>query len=514
MATATKNAPAKKAVTNAASKPAAKSVSKETLKHSATNGAAKNGTNGSTKNGTNGSTKNGATTNGTMTNGSVMSTIASGKGIPAKKGKGSFSEVPGKYCVRDITLADEGRKLIEWAESRMPVLMHIREKYRKAQPLKGLRLAGSLHVTKETAVLVETFASLGAEVSWSGCNPLSTNDPVSAALAKAGISIFAWYGNHDDFYWCIERTIDLKPHLTLDDGCDLINTVHEKYATFAKTEVIGGTEETTTGVHRLRARAAAGKLYYPVYAVNDAETKWDFDNVYGTGQSTLDGILRATSVMFAGKTFVVAGNGHCGSGVAKRAVGMGANVVITEIKATAALKAVLEGQTVMPMADAAKVGDIFCTATGVKDIIRKEHFLSMKDGAIVCNTGHYDAEINLKELESVSKSHRTIRANCEEYTLKNGKKIFVLAEGRLVNLAAAEGHPSEVMDMSFSNQLMCHIKLAEAHKAGEKLPKEVIDIPAEQDEYIAETKLRTMGMKMDKLSKDQLSYINDYNAGT
>jgi adenosylhomocysteinase len=479
MATATKKAPAKKA---GAFKAATKSVV-------------------SVSNGTNRS-------NGSASNGAAK------KSIPAKKGKGTFSEVAGKYCVRDIKQAEEGRKLIQWAESRMPVLMAIREKYGKIKPFKGLRLAGSLHVTKETAVLVETFAALGADVSWSGCNPLSTSDPVAAALAKSGISIFAWYGNHEDFYWCIERTIDLKPHLTLDDGCDLINTVHEKYASFAKNEVIGGTEETTTGVHRLRARAAAGKLYYPVFAVNDAETKWDFDNVFGTGQSTLDGILRATSVMLAGKTFVVAGNGHCGSGVAKRAAGMGANVIVTEVKATAALKAVLEGQRVMTMDEAAKHGDIFCTATGVKDIIRKQHFLSMKDGAIVCNTGHYDAEINLKELASVAKSKRTIRQNCEEYTLKNGKKIYVLAEGRLVNLAAAEGHPSEVMDMSFSNQLMCHIKLAEAHKAGKKLPNQVLDIDPAQDEFIAETKLKTMGMKMDKLSKDQLSYINDYNAGT
>jgi adenosylhomocysteinase len=481
MATVTKKTPAKSAVSNGVHK---NGVSKSAVKNSAESKSA------------------------------GSATSASQKAIPPKKAKGTFSEVPGKYCVRDIKLADEGRKLIQWAESRMPVLMALREKYSKTKPFKGLRLAGSLHVTKETAVLVETFAALGADVSWSGCNPLSTNDAVAAALAKAGISIFAWYGNHDDFYWCIERTIDLKPHLTLDDGCDLINTVHEKYAAFAKSEVIGGTEETTTGVHRLRARAAAGKLFYPVYAVNDAETKWDFDNVFGTGQSTLDGILRATSVMLAGKTFVVAGNGHCGSGVAKRAAGMGANVIVTEVKATAALKAVLEGQRVMTMDEASKVGDIFCTATGVKDIIRKQHFLNMKDGAIVCNTGHYDAEINLKELASIAKSKRVIRENCEEYTLKNGKKIFVLAEGRLVNLAAAEGHPSEVMDMSFSNQLMCHIKLAEAHKAGKKLPKQVLDIDPEQDEFIAETKLKTMGMKIDKLTKEQLAYINDYNAGT
>lgn len=438
---------------------------------------------------------------------------AAGK-IPAKAGKGKFSEVPGKYCVRDIKLAEEGRRLIDWAESRMPVLMKLREKYGKTQPLKGYRIAGCLHVTKETAVLIRTLTAAGAEVSWSGCNPLSTHDAVAAALAEEGTSIFAWYGNHDDFYWCIDRTIEQKPHLTLDDGCDLINSVHEHHIDFAQNEVIGGTEETTTGIQRLRARAAAGKLFYPVIAVNDAETKWDFDNVYGTGQSTLDGIIRATSVMLAGKNFVVAGHGHCGSGVAKRAKGMGANVIATEIKATAALKAVLEGHEVMPMDKAAKVGDIFCTATGVKDIIRKKHFESMRDGAIVCNTGHYDAEINITELKEIAVSQRTMRPNCEEYTLKNGNRIYVLAEGRLVNLAAAEGHPSEVMDMSFANQFMSHIRLAEAHTNGLKLPNEVLDIPVEQDEYIATMKLATMGLKVDKLTQEQIEYISDYNAGT
>lgn len=446
------------------------------------------------------------------TNGAVK-TKAVGK-IPAKAAKGKFSEERGKYCVRDMKLAEEGQRLIDWAESRMPVLMKLRERFSKTQPLKGYRIAGCLHVTKETAVLIRTLAAAGAEVSWSGCNPLSTNDAVAAALAADGISIFAWYGNHEDFYWCIDRTIEQKPHLTLDDGCDLINSVHEHHEDFAKNEVVGGTEETTTGIQRLRARAADGKLYYPVIAVNDAETKWDFDNVYGTGQSTLDGIIRATSVMLAGKNFVVAGHGHCGSGVAKRAKGMGANVIATEIKATAALKAVLEGNEVMPMDKAARVGDIFCTATGVKDIIRKKHFEVMRDGAIVCNTGHYDAEINLKELQEIAVSRRTIRTNCEEYTLKNGNRIYVLAEGRLVNLAAAEGHPSEVMDMSFANQFMSHVRLAVAHKRGEKFPNEVLDIPVEQDEEIATMKLATMGLKVDKLTAEQLAYISDYNAGT
>lgn len=434
--------------------------------------------------------------------------------IPQKNEQGSFSEVQGSYCVRDISLAEEGRKLIDWAEANMPVMMHFRKEFEKTKPFAGYRLAGCLHVTKETAVLIETFKAAGAEVYWSGCNPLSTNDAVAAALAAAGISIYAWHGNHEDFYWCIDRTLDNRPHLTLDDGCDLINTVHEKMIEYAKNDVIGGTEETTTGVHRLRARSADGKLYYPVFAVNDAETKWDFDNVYGTGQSTLDGILRATSVMLAGKNFVVAGHGHCGAGVAKRASGMGSNVIITEVKATAAIKGVLEGYEVRTMDEAAKIGDIFCTATGMKDIIRKHHFESMRDGAIVCNTGHYDCEINIGELDEISVSKRTIRQNCEEYTLKNGNRIYVLAEGRLVNLAAAEGHPSEVMDMSFANQFLCHVKLVEAHRAGQKLPVEVIDIPVEQDEYIAELKLKTMGLSVDILTQEQIDYATNYQEGT
>ncbi len=436
------------------------------------------------------------------------------KNLPPKKAQGKFDEKPGLYCVRDLGLADEGRRLIDWAEARMPVLMHLREKYSETKPFKGYKVAGCLHVTKETAVLIRTFQAAGAEVSWSGCNPLSTNDAVAAALADEGISIFAWYDNGPDFYWCIERTIDEPPHLTLDDGCDLINTVHEKHIDMAQNFVLGGTEETTTGIQRLRARAKENKLYYPVYAVNDAETKWDFDNVYGTGQSTLDGILRATSVLLAGKNVVVAGHGHCGSGVAKRAKGMGANTIITEVKPTAALKGTLEGHEVMKMDEASKVGDIFVTATGVKDIIRKWHFESMRDGAIVCNTGHYDAEINIPELEEITESKRTIRPNCEEYTLKNGKKIFLLAQGRLVNLAAAEGHPSEVMDMSFANQFMSHLRLVEFNKKGEKLPLKVLDLPVEQDQFIAKTKLHMMNTAIDELTPEQIAYIDDYNAGT
>src|SRR5688500_7664562 len=301
------------------------------------------------------------------------------------------------YKVADMKLAEHGRLRIEWAESRMPVLMALREKAKTEQPLKGMRVAGCLHVTKETAVLIRTLRAAGAEVSWSGCNPLSTNDEVAAALAAEGTSIYAWHGlSTEEFYWCIERTLDFKPTLTLDDGADLIFTVHSKHQELADT-VLGGTEETTTGVHRLRAMAEDGKLLYPVYAVNDSETKWDFDNVYGTGQSSIDGILRATSVFLAGKVFVVAGYGHCGKGVAARARGMGAQVVVTEIVPTQALRATLDGFRVMPMDEAARVGDVFITATGIKDIIRGRHFESMKDGAVVCNTGHYDVELNLKE---------------------------------------------------------------------------------------------------------------------
>jgi len=420
----------------------------------------------------------------------------------------------GAYKVRDLRLADAGRLRIEWAESRMPVLMRLRERFAETKPFAGYKITGCLHVTKETAVLVETFAACGAEVAWSGCNPLSTNDEVSAALAAAGTEIYAWHGqNVEEFYWSIDRSIDKPPHLTLDDGADLIFRVHNKFPELAD-HIIGGSEETTTGVHRLRAMAADGKLLYPVFAVNDAETKWDFDNVYGTGQSTLDGILRASSVLLAGKNFVVAGYGHCGRGVAMRARGMGANVIVTEVKATAALKATLEGCRVMTMEEAAEMGDIFVTATGMKDVIRGRHFMKMKDGAVVCNTGHYDVELNLKELAELSTDARMVRDSNREYTLENGKRVFVLADGRLVNLAAAEGHPSEVMDMSFANQFNAHLKLVQAAEAGETLPRSVIDLPVELDQEIAGIKLETMGLSIDSLSEEQVAYATDYSAGT
>ena len=420
----------------------------------------------------------------------------------------------GAYKVRDLSLADAGRLKIEWAESRMPVLMKLRDEYAKTQPFKGYKITGCLHVTKETAVLIETLQACGAEVEWSGCNPLSTSDEVAAALATGGTEIYAWYGqNTEDFYWCIDRTIDKTPSTTLDDGADLIFRVHSAFPEKAK-DIIGGSEETTTGVHRLRAMGADGKLLYPVFAVNDVETKWDFDNVYGTGQSTIDGILRASSVFLAGKNFVVAGYGHCGRGVAMRAAGMGANVIITEIKPTAALKATLDGYRVMTMDEAATVGDIFVTATGMKDIIRGEHFVTMKEGAIVSNTGHYDVEIDLVALDEIAVGKRTVRQDNVEYTLDNGRKIYVLADGRLVNLAAAEGHPSEVMDMSFANQFQAHLNLIQRHESGEQMPNEVMDLPEELDQMIATMKLETMGIQIDVLSDEQVSYATDYSAGT
>lgn len=415
------------------------------------------------------------------------------------------------FKVRDLSLAQQGRNKIDWAERHMPVMMALREKYSETKPLAGMRIAGCIHVTKETAVLVRTLVSAGAEVSWSGCNPLSTQDDIAAALADERISVYAWHGlSVEDFYWCIERTLDFKPTLTLDDGADLIFTVHNRFPEIANT-IIGGTEETTTGVHRLRAMAKDGKLLYPVIAVNDAETKWDFDNVYGTGQSSLDGIIRSSNILLAGKVFVVAGYGHCGKGCAMRARGMGAHVIVTEVKPTAALKAIMDGFEVMPMDEASKLGDIFITATGMKDVIRKRHFENMKEGAVVCNTGHYDVEINIPELEELATGMREIRENNTEYTLTNGRKVYLLCRGRLVNLAGAEGHPSEVMDMSFANQFMSMIRLS---KEGKGLDKTVYDISEAQDQEIALLKLHTINRYIDTLTDEQVRYTSDYSAGT
>lgn len=415
------------------------------------------------------------------------------------------------HKVKDVALAPEGRRKIEWAESRMPVMMEMRKRFSETKPLQGARIAGCLHVTKETAVLIRTLKAAGAEIAWSGCNPLSTQDDVAAALADEGTQIFAWHGmGTDDFYWCIDKTIEMNPTLTLDDGADLIFTMHNKYKD-RLGDVWGGTEETTTGVHRLRAMADDGALGYPVIAVNDAQTKWDFDNVYGTGQSSLDGILRATSILIAGKNFVVAGYGRCGRGCASRARGLGANVIVTEINPIRALQATLEGFRVLPMDEAARLGDIFITATGMKDVIVKRHFESMKDGAVVCNTGHYDCEINIGDLDAVAGSSREIRQNNEEYRMPDGRRLYLLAKGRLVNLAAAEGHPSEVMDMSFANQFLSMLFLTKNHAS---LKKNVYGVPEEQDREIATLKLETMGLSVDRLTEEQILYHSDYAAGT
>jgi adenosylhomocysteinase len=393
----------------------------------------------------------------------------------------------------------------------MPALAALRANAEVEKPLAGQRVAGCLHVTKETAVLVETLVAAGAEVSWSGCNPLSTQDDVAAWLAREGYGVHAWYGQDtEEFYQCIDRTLDFRPTLTLDDGADLIYRVHSNFPELADG-ITGGTEETTTGVHRLRAMADAGELLYPVIAVNDAATKCDFDNVHGTGQSTLDGIIRATSVLLAGKTFVIAGYGHCGNGLAVRARGMGANIVVTEVDPLPALRAVMDGFRVMRMDEAAVIGDIFCTATGMKDVIVDRHFDSMKDGAVVCNTGHYDCEINIPDLESKSEGIYTVRDNNEAFRMPDGRTIYLLARGRLVNLAAAEGHPSEVMDMSFANQFLALCRLA---SEGAGYEKRVYDISAEQDSELAALKLQTAGITIDELTPGQIAYGSDFSAGT
>ena len=416
-----------------------------------------------------------------------------------------------RYTVADLGLSEAGRLKVEWARSRMPALASLRAKAEIERPLEGQRIAGCLHVTKETAVLIETLVAAGAEVSWSGCNPLSTQDEVAAWLASEGYSIHAWYGqDNSGFYECIDRTLEFEPTLTLDDGADLIYRVHSQFTDLAEG-IIGGTEETTTGVHRLRAMADAGELLYPVIAVNDAETKWDFDNVHGTGQSTIDGILRATSVLLAGKNFVVAGYGHCGKGLAMRARGMGANVIITEIDPIPALKALMDGFRVMKMDEAASLGDLFCTATGMKDVIVGRHYDSMKDGAIICNTGHYDCEISISDLEERADEIFAIRDNNEAFVLSDGRRIHLLARGRLVNLAAAEGHPSEVMDMSFANQFLALCRLA---REGTDYDNTVYDIHPDQDRQLAELKLSSSGITIDELTEDQKAYVLDFSAGT
>jgi adenosylhomocysteinase len=415
-----------------------------------------------------------------------------------------------QFQVKDKSLAPQGHLQIEWAQKHMPVLTQIKTRFNKQKPFKGLTLGGCLHVTKETAVLAQTLTAGGAKVALCGSNPLSTQDDVAAALADEGIHVFAWRGqNTEEYYQCIDKVLDFKPDITLDDGADLVGTLHSKRTKQLK-DVKGGTEETTTGVIRLRAMEKDNSLKYAIIAVNDAYTKYMFDNRYGTGQSTIDGLIRATNTLLAGKTFVVCGYGWCSRGIAMRAQGLGANVVVTEVKPLRALEAVMNGLRVMPITQAAAIGDIFITATGDINVIRKEHMQKMKDGAIIANSGHFNVEIAIKDLEALATARRTIRPNLEEFTMKDGRRLYLLAEGRLVNLAAAEGHPSEVMDMSFANQALCAEHIA---KSAKMTPK-VYSVPCEIDDRVAELKLKSMSVKIDKLTAEQQKYLSAWELGT
>ncbi|MFY9794934.1 MAG: adenosylhomocysteinase [Candidatus Nitrosopolaris sp.] len=415
------------------------------------------------------------------------------------------------YHVKDISLAGEGKKKIDWAETHMPVLVALRHKYQDEKPLKGIKIAGCLHVTKETGVLARVLQSVGAELAWCGCNPLSTQDDVAASLATdEHISVFARRGiSTREYYDDIRSVIGIHPNITIDDGADLTIEMHKEM--IGKSVIYGGTEETTTGVVRLRALQNAGKLKYPIIAVNDAETKHDFDNVYGTVQSALDGIIRATNILLAGKNIVVAGYGHVGKGIAKRAAGMGCNVIVTEVDPIAALKAKLDGFSVSQMFSASGIGDVFITTTGCKDVIAEGDILRMKDGAILANAGHFNVEISIPAIEAQSTSSTRINEHTVQYKLKSGSRIYLIGEGRLVNLAAAEGHPSEVMDMSFANQFLSVMKLAESKGSMKPL---VYDVDISQDKEIALAKLESMGIQIDHLTEEQRLYSEGFSEGT
>jgi adenosylhomocysteinase len=417
-----------------------------------------------------------------------------------------------QYDVKDLGLAEGGRRRIEWAEQEMPVLRKVRERFTKEKPLAGSRLSACLHVTSETANLMHTLQAGGAEVVLCASNPLSTQDDVAASLVThLEMPVFAIKGEDNATYYAhIHAAIDHKPQVTMDDGADLVGTLH-KDRREEMQEVIGGTEETTTGVIRLRAMAADGALGYPVIAVNDALTKHLFDNRYGTGQSTIDGIVRATNILLAGKTFVISGYGWCGRGLAMRAKGMGANVVVTEVDPLVALEAVMDGFRVMPMMEAAPIGDIFCTLTGDINVIDKHHFELMKDGAIVSNSGHFNVEVNIPALEAMSDEKRRIRQFVEEFQLSDGRRINLLADGRLINLAAAEGHPPSVMDMSFANQALAYEYML---KNADQLENKVYMIPEELDREIAQLKLAAMGVKIDVLTPEQDKYLSSWEEGT
>jgi adenosylhomocysteinase len=416
------------------------------------------------------------------------------------------------YRVSNISLAEEGKKKIDWAETHMPVLVALRQKYQMIRPLEGVRVAGCLHVTKETGVLIRTLKTAGAEISWCGCNPLSTQDDVAASLAKdESVSVFASRGvSTKQYYDDIHSVIGFDPNITVDDGADLIVEMH-KNINKSKSIVYGGTEETTTGVIRLRAMQKSSKLMYPIIAVNDAETKHDFDNIYGTGQSAIDGIIRATNILISGKNVVVAGYGHVGKGIAKNASGVGANVTITEVDPIAALKAKLDGYSVAPMIKAAEIGEVFITTTGCKDVITEEDITRMKDGAILANAGHFNVEISISALENQSTDKGQINKDTVQYNLKNGNRVYLIGEGRLVNLAAAEGHPSEVMDMSFANQFLAVLRLVQS---GGNLKPLVYKVERSQDQEIAMAKLQAMGIEIDRLSPEQKTYLEGFSEGT
>jgi adenosylhomocysteinase len=414
--------------------------------------------------------------------------------------------------VKNFELADLGKKRIEWANQSMKVLQIIRKEFIKNQPLKGLRISACLHVTAETANLMIALRDGGADVALCASNPLSTQDDVAASLVRDyNVPVFAIKGEDNDSYYShIMAAIDHKPQITMDDGADLVGILHTK-RTVELAGVIGGTEETTTGVIRLRAMAKEGVLRYPIVAVNDADTKHLFDNRYGTGQSTIDGIIRATNFLLAGSKFVVAGYGWCGRGLASRARGAGAEVLVTEIDPTKALEAVMDGFRVMSMEEAAKIGDVFCTVTGNKNVLAKQHFEAMKDGAIISNSGHFNVEIDIPSLEKLAGSKRTTRAFVEEYTMKDGRRINLLGEGRLINLAAAEGHPASVMDMSFADQALCCEYMAKNHKS---LENRVYTVPGDLDKRVAKLKLESMGIKIDRLTPEQEEYLASWNEGT
>jgi len=417
-----------------------------------------------------------------------------------------------EFDIKDPSLASKGKLRIEWAWKTMPVLASIEQRFAKEKPLKGQRLSACLHVTTETANLVRVLKAGGAEVCLCASNPLSTQDDVAAAIVKEyGISCYAIKGeNHDVYYSHIRKALEFHPTITMDDGADLVSTVHKDYPEMA-SKIVGGSEETTTGVIRLRSMENEAVLKYPIIAVNDADTKHLFDNRYGTGQSTVDGIIRATNRLLAGSVFVVSGYGMCGRGVAMRARGLGAHVIVTEVDSVRALEAVMEGYQVMPMDEAVLQGDIFCTVTGDVRVIRWEHFEKMKDGAIVANSGHFNVELDLETLKKKSKGSRTIREFVEEFSLPSGRCIYVLGEGRLINLASAEGHPSSVMDMSFANQALSAEYIAKNYK---KLDKKVYKIPVEIDNEIARLKLACMGIKIDTLTPEQKKYLNAWEEGT